>query len=163
MNEPLFSIITINLNNEKGLLKTLQSISEQTFTKYELIVIDGGSTDNSLEICNKYQGIITKVVSERDNGISDAFNKGTFLSTGKIITYLNSGDVYLHKDVLQMVKRAYEEHGPWKWAYGLKKHVDANGNLFPPRSFERMGYNFLQFSLGKIVICHQAVFFDNGL
>lgn len=91
MNKYKLSVITVNLNNGKGLLSTVQSISTQTFTDIEYIVIDGGSTDNSLEIIEK-ESCINHWVSEKDEGIYDAMNKGIRFASGEYILFLNSGD-----------------------------------------------------------------------
>jgi glycosyltransferase involved in cell wall biosynthesis len=86
------SIITINYNNQKGLVSTMQSVAEQTFKNFEYIVIDGGSTDGSQNAINLYSTIISHSISEKDNGIYDAMNKGIQNSAGKYLLFLNSGD-----------------------------------------------------------------------
>jgi len=87
------SIITINLNDKIGLDKTIKSIVNQTYQVIELLVIDGASTDGSLEVLNNYKENIDYVVSEKDSGIYEAMNKGVVKSTGKYVLFLNSGDV----------------------------------------------------------------------
>lgn len=91
---PKLSIITINLNSSSGLHKTIESIVSQTFTEYEYIIIDGGSTDGSVDVINEFADKITFWESEPDKGIYNAMNKGLKQATGDIITFLNSGDNY---------------------------------------------------------------------
>lgn len=86
------SVITINFNNDKGLEKTLESLRIQTYKNFELIVIDGGSTDASVDVIHKYSTIINYWVSEKDNGIYDAMNKGILKASGEYLFFLNSGD-----------------------------------------------------------------------
>src|ERR1035437_11152918 len=99
-NDLALSIISINLNNAKGLEITIRSIIEQTFIDYELIIIDGASTDESIEIINKYADKITYWVSEQDEGIYNAMNKGIKRSHGKYCFFLNSGDWFSDNYVL---------------------------------------------------------------
>lgn len=89
------TIITINYNNAPGLRKTLESIKAQTSNAFEYIVIDGNSTDGSVEIIQDYEFLISKWVSEPDQGIYDAMNKGVSMATGDYVMFLNSGD-WLH-------------------------------------------------------------------
>ncbi len=89
---PGLSIITINFNNRAGLEKTLKSVTCQAFSDYEYIVIDGGSTDGSFELIKQYADKITYWVSESDNGIYNAINKGINKARGEYCMFLNSGD-----------------------------------------------------------------------
>jgi glycosyltransferase involved in cell wall biosynthesis len=86
------SIITINLNNIKGLRKTIESVVSQTFKEFEYIVIDGGSTDGSLDVIKEYAYNINYWVSEPDKGIYNAMNKGIKVAKGEFCQFLNSGD-----------------------------------------------------------------------
>ncbi len=95
------SIVTINLNNANGLEKTLNSINKQSDQNYELIVIDGDSRDNSIEVAKNYNKIITKQITERDKGIFYAQNKGFRHSTGEYILFLNSGDLLEDNFIIQ--------------------------------------------------------------
>ena len=90
--KPLVSIITIVLNNNKTLKQTIESVLEQTYENIEYIVIDGGSTDGTLDILRKYDDKISYWQSEPDKGVSDAFNKGVAASKGDIIGLINSDD-----------------------------------------------------------------------
>jgi glycosyltransferase involved in cell wall biosynthesis len=100
---PLFSIITINLNNVNGLQKTIDSVLSQTCTDFEFIIIDGGSTDGSLVSVEKIAGKIKYFISEKDTGIYNAMNKGITQSTGKYLLFLNSGDKLVNSDIFQKV------------------------------------------------------------
>jgi glycosyltransferase involved in cell wall biosynthesis len=86
------SIITVNFNNDSGLSRTLKSVKNQNLADVEIIVIDGGSSDDSLPLIQEYKTIITKFVSEPDNGIYDAMNKGIAMAKGEYVLFLNSGD-----------------------------------------------------------------------
>jgi glycosyltransferase involved in cell wall biosynthesis len=88
------SIITVNLNNREGLQKTIDSVVSQTFTDYEYIIIDGGSTDGSVDIIKQYEDRITYWISEPDNGVYNAMNKGIIQAKGEYCNFLNSGDYY---------------------------------------------------------------------
>jgi len=94
------SIITINLNNVIGLRKTINSVLSQNYTNYEYIIIDGGSFDGSRELIEHNSTRINFWVSERDNGIYNAMNKGISFASGEYIQFLNSGDVFFNNDSL---------------------------------------------------------------
>lgn len=94
------SIITINYNNAAGLEKTIESVVNQNFDNYEYIVIDGGSSDNSKSIIEKYQSKIADWVSEKDAGIYNAMNKGIAKAKGEYCLFLNSGDYLCNSYVL---------------------------------------------------------------
>lgn len=94
----LLSIITINYNNKKGLERTLNSISKQTYQDYELIIIDGGSKDGSIDIIHQYENRFKNLYykSEKDHGIYNAMNKGIDLSHGNYCIFMNSGDCFFN-------------------------------------------------------------------
>jgi len=89
---PKLSIITVNLNNREGLERTIQSVISQTFTDFEYIIIDGGSTDGSVEVIQNHADRIDYWVSEPDKGIYNAMNKGILKANGEYLLFLNSGD-----------------------------------------------------------------------
>ncbi len=97
---PKLSIITINLNNATGLHKTIESVVTQTFTDYEYIIIDGASTDGSIDIIKEYFDKITYWVSEPDKGIYNAMNKGIAKAIGEYCIFLNSGDYFVDNESL---------------------------------------------------------------
>ncbi len=106
---PKVSIITVCYNSAKTIEDTIQSVVNQTYDNIEYIIIDGLSTDNTLEIVNKYKDKITKIISEKDNGLYDAINKGIGLATGEIIANLNSDDFYIDNNVIADVVVKIEE------------------------------------------------------
>lgn len=97
------SIITINRNNSEGLRKTIESVISQTYTDFEYIIIDGASTDESVEIIKEYSYKITYWVSEPDKGIYNAMNKGILKANGEYLQFLNSGDCFYNFQVLSTV------------------------------------------------------------
>lgn len=112
-DKPLVSIITVVFNGERYLKQTIQSVINQSYDNVEYIVIDGGSTDSTLDIIKKYENQIDYWVSEKDNGIYDAMNKGLQLSSGEVIGIINADDWYVEDaieksiEVLQKTGRDY--------------------------------------------------------
>jgi glycosyltransferase involved in cell wall biosynthesis len=97
------SIITISYNSEKTIEETILSVLNQTYKNIEYIIIDGNSTDNTQQIIDKYKNKITHFISEPDNGIYDAMNKGLSMASGDLIGILNSDDTYAYNDVIKDV------------------------------------------------------------
>lgn len=97
------SIITINYNNLEGLKKTLKSVFDQSFRDFEYIIIDGGSTDGSKEYLEKYDDKISYWVSEIDDGIYNAMNKGIKIVNGEFLLFLNSGDYLFSEEILEIL------------------------------------------------------------
>lgn len=97
------SIITINYNNRNGLAKTIRSVANQTCKDFEYVIIDGASTDGSVEVIKEYASIINYWVSEKDKGIYHAMNKGVRASHGNYCLFLNSGDVLINDGVMGRV------------------------------------------------------------
>lgn len=114
---PLFSIITINRNNAEGLRKTMQSVLSQDFNDYEYIIIDGASTDGSVDVIREFLAVpeyaekISYWVSEPDSGIYNAMNKGIGHATGEFVNMMNSGDTMLPKVLGRVAKIAREHEG----------------------------------------------------
>lgn len=100
-----YSIITINLNNGNGLKKTIESVICQSYCDFEFIVIDGGSTDNSIDIIHEYSDYITYWISESDRGIYNAMNKGVANAHGDYCIFLNSGDFLYDESVLERISK----------------------------------------------------------
>ena len=102
-NLPLISIVTVVYNDIKNIEKTILSVINQSYPYFEYIIIDGNSTDGTIDVINKYAGKLAFMISEPDNGIYDAMNKGLEKASGEWIHFLNSGDVYCNQNVLQDV------------------------------------------------------------
>ncbi len=98
---PLLSIVTICFNNRDDIERTCKSIARQTWHDFEWIVIDGASTDGTLEILKKYEKFIDVLISEPDTGRYNAMNKGVLRSKGKWLNFMNGGDAFHHPNVLQ--------------------------------------------------------------
>jgi len=105
--KPLITVVTVVYNGEQFLEETILSVINQTYDNVEYIIIDGGSTDGTLDIIRKYEHAIDYWVSEKDKGIYDAMNKGISLSSGSIIGILNSDDLLYNTDTLENIIDTY--------------------------------------------------------
>ena len=103
------SIITISLNNKKEIKDTIESVLSQNYSNIEYILIDGGSTDGSFQLIKSYSDKIDYIVSEPDNGIYSAINKGLKLATGEIIGLLHAGDLFFEDTVLNNIEEAFQD------------------------------------------------------
>ena len=101
--KPLLSVITVVYNNVKHLERTIKSVINQSYCNIEYLVIDGASTDGTLNILEKYQDKIDVLISERDQGIYDAMNKGLKLAKGDYVLFMNSGDEIFDTDTVEKV------------------------------------------------------------
>lgn len=101
------SIITVCYNSEKFIEECIQSVLSQDYQNIEYIVVDGKSTDRTLDIISRYKDKITKIISEEDDGLYDAMNKGIVASTGEIVGILNSDDLFNDKSCVQEVVKAF--------------------------------------------------------
>ena len=110
--EPKVTIITACYNSERHIEQTILSVLNQTYENIEYIIVDGASSDSTMEIVNRYRDQIDVVISERDSGIYDAFNKGIRVSTGDFIYFLNSDDYLFSDAVIEQVVKALVESGP---------------------------------------------------
>ena len=128
-----FSVVTVVFNAESVIEKTMRSVLEQTYLPYEYIIIDGKSSDNTLSVINdviaslKNSGIIFKVISEKDNGIYNAMNKGIRNATGDFISFLNAGDWY-ENDAFETVNNLYEKES-FDLTYGGLHYINPDGSV----------------------------------
>lgn len=135
------SIITAVYNGAATIERTIKSVLSQEYAPYEYIVVDGCSTDNTLEIVNKYEsdfsdkGISLVVISEKDNGLYDAMNKGIRMATGEVIGMINSDDWY-ENNALSVVADAYEKEGFDLFYADLRMHLE-NDSSFVKHSKNR--------------------------
>lgn len=101
--EPLISVITVVFNGAEHLEQTINSVIGQTYDNVEYIIIDGGSTDGTLDIIRKFEGQIDYWISEPDGGIYHAMNKGTSLSTGNYVNFMNAGDWFFSNEIIRLI------------------------------------------------------------
>jgi glycosyltransferase involved in cell wall biosynthesis len=123
---PLVSIITVCLNAGQTIRRTIDSVLAQTYGNIEYIVVDGGSTDDTLAILDEYRGRIGQVICEKDRGISEAFNRGIRLSQGEYIELLNADD-YMPSDKIELSLKALQQHPEAAFAFGDMIVIDHNG------------------------------------
>jgi glycosyltransferase involved in cell wall biosynthesis len=109
LEQTLITIITVVFNGEKYLEETILSVLNQTFDNIEYIIVDGGSTDSTIDIINKYNDAIDYWISEPDKGIYDAMNKGISLCSGTIIGLINAGDTYT-KDAIKTIAKEHNNN-----------------------------------------------------
>ena len=121
-SNPLITIITVVLNDKENIEETILSVLNQNYKNIEYIVIDGGSTDNTVEILKKYNEQITYWKSEKDQGLYDAFNKGLDKANGELIGFVNSGDLLTEKSLEYLVDY-YKRYKNVDFFFGsVKKH-----------------------------------------
>ncbi len=150
-----FTIITINYNNADGLRRTIESVVNQTYTDYEYVIIDGGSTDGSVDVIREYEDKITYWVSEKDKGIYNAMNKGVKVATGEYCIFMNSGDCFYDGNVLDSI--AAEHYGDDIFV-GKVYQPDKRTAMSPPPTREISLYH-----LYSGAIPHQGAFIKTSL
>lgn len=147
---PKVAILTVNLNMGEGLAKTIASVRSQTFHDFEFGIVDGASSDGSLELIGQNADIIDWWVSEKDQGIYDAMNKATTLSKAEWVIFLNSGDRFFAPDTLDQIFS--DGQYPADILYGDAQVVFADGHtrLWPAALPERLPYG--------MICSHQSLF-----
>lgn len=155
MINPKVSIITVTFNAEKVLERTLKSIKNQDYNNIESIIIDGASTDGTLEIVKKYSNVVTRWISEKDNGLYDAMNKGLDMATGDYVWFLNAGDTIAKKGILNYLFD--KEFVLRDIYYGETTIVDEDGRSLGGRRLKtKENMTWKDFRWGMLV-CHQSV------
>lgn len=159
---PKFSLITVTYNAGAVLEDTIQSIITQTYKNVEYILIDGASTDNTMRIVERYRDHIHTVVSEPDQGLYDAMNKGLSLATGDYVCFLNAGDC-LHEDdtllsMVHSVAASHEAPFPPDVLYGDTALVDSEGHFLRMRRLTPPEHLTWKSFRHGMLVCHQAFF-----
>ena len=108
LSNPSITVITVSFNSEKTIGDTLRSFESQLYKNKEHLIIDGGSTDKTIESVKPFLSKNVKLISEPDQGIYDAMNKGINLASGDVIGFLNSDDIFSHNEVLTQIANAFE-------------------------------------------------------
>ena len=156
MKSPLFSIITVTRNSGKSLEQTILSILNQTYQHIEYIVIDGASTDGTINTILHYRSGLSYWISEHDNGLYDAMNKGLWAATGDYIWFLNAGDVFKHNEIVSELAAIATQNELPDILYGETDLMDRNGQIFAERRLRAPQYlTWKSFRMGMLV-CHQA-------
>lgn len=144
MKSPLVSVITVVFNGEKHLQQTIDSVHNQTYKNIEYIIIDGNSSDKTIEIIKKNKDKITKWISEPDDGLYDAMNKGISLANGELIGTINSDDWY-ELNAVELSVKAYEDNTNVKITHANRYDVYPNNSKkiykFNPSSFKFKYFN----------------------
>jgi glycosyltransferase involved in cell wall biosynthesis len=148
------SVITINLNNRQGLEKTFKSVFNQSYLDFEYLVIDGGSTDGSVEVIQKHIDSISYWISEPDKGIYNAMNKGIARSRGEYCYFLNSGDYLATDDVLEKIFA-----GSCRESFICGDFIlDQKGKLELNTPYKNRNWLFSLYDIYSGFLAHQAFF-----
>lgn len=153
LSHPTVSVVTVCLNAQDQLEKTIHSVVEQDYGSIEYIIIDGASTDGTLDIVTKYRQHVHSLVSEADEGLYDAMNKGLKIASGEIVTFLNAGDRFSSQKSVADVVNAFLEQPDAELVYGdyLAQYHEYAKRIHQPK----------QLSLWHLwlrSVCHQTIF-----
>ncbi|HYG32610.1 MAG TPA: glycosyltransferase family 2 protein [Methylophilaceae bacterium] len=154
------SIVTCSYQQGRYLDATMRSVLEQQNADVEYIVMDGGSTDNSVDVIQRYEGRLAYWVSTKDKGQTDALIKGFNIATGDIMGWLCSDDLLL-PGALEMVSRYFEEHPEVDAVYGDSLWIDGDGNFIRPK--KEMGFRRLAFLFDHNYISQPSMFWRRSL
>ena len=155
--KPLFSIITIVWNDEENIERTLSSLKNQTYKNYEHIVVDGRSTDKTLDILKKHESDIDILISEKDNGVYDAMNKGLVYVNGEYVYFLNSGDTFYKNETLNNVAKKIKQN--FENLYFGNVIIKDEKRGFRKKNQEKISLENLYLEN----FCHQSLFIKKGL
>ena len=160
MFRPKLSVITIVFNNVRDIERTILSVINQSYSNIEYVVIDGGSVDGTLEILNKYRPRISTVISETDNGIYDAMNKGLANSTGDYVLFMNSGDEIYAPDTVEKIFSTQPDADIY---YGETEMFDENWKSLGQRRHKApLQFTWKDFKHG-MSISHQAIYIRRAI
>lgn len=154
--KPLFSIITVTYNAASTLPPTIASVMEQTCDLYEMIVVDGASTDGTLDLLRECTHANLRWISEPDKGIYDAMNKGIAMAEGEYVIFLNAGDRFASAETLQLLADAAMDDDFPGIIYGQTDIVDSDGRVLGPRHLRAPEVLTLDSFKDGMTVCHQA-------
>lgn len=161
-NDPLISIITPVFNGENTIEQTILSVINQTYKNIEYIIIDGGSTDKTIDIIKKYEDKIAYWVSEKDFGLYYAMDKGIRYSNGSIIGNINADDYYYDEFVFEKIVTLFKSHPEIDVLHGDLKVVKKNNELLKIRKGNHHGLNKGMTINHPTVFMKRDVYFDSG-
>lgn len=147
-NNILISVVTVSYNAVATIEQTLLSVINQTYPNIEYIIIDGGSTDGTVDIIKKYADEIVYWISEPDKGIYDAMNKGIKKANGEWINFINAGDSYYDKKSIEQIVLSFHEEG-----------IIYYGDAWVNSICKKYWGKFSRRKLAMGNICHQAIFY----
>lgn len=154
---PIISIITVVYNDKLYLEETIFSTINQKYQNIEYIIIDGGSSDGSLDIIKKYQHKINIWISEKDRGIYDAMNKGFKIASGEWINFMNSGDTFVSNDVIHKIH--FKNFQRFSMIYGSSNIFNESRKFI--KKLDSLICNKVNLTLfGTRTVCHQAIFYN---
>jgi glycosyltransferase involved in cell wall biosynthesis len=160
MFNPRLSVVTIVYNNVRDIERTMQSVLGQTYTNIEYIVVDGLSNDGTLDIIHKYDSRISKLISEKDNGIYDAMNKGLAAATGDYVMFMNSGDEFYDAGTVAAVFASANDADIY---YGETEMINDKGESLGQRRHKApANFTWRDFKYG-MSISHQAIYVKRRL
>lgn len=162
---PLVTVITICLNSEKTIRRTIESVLRQTYPSVEYIVVDGGSSDGTLNIIKEYTPKIARLISEKDGGISDAFNKGITAASGDYIQFINADDI-LHPNKIERSVKALQDHPAASFIFGdiIKKDATGIGTRIPGDPHYARSISFVMNRVNHpTMLVQRSLFQDYGL
>jgi glycosyltransferase involved in cell wall biosynthesis len=152
---PVLSVITIVYNNVTDIERTIKSVLNQTYSSIEYIIIDGNSSDGTKEVIEKYRSRLAKFISEKDNGIYDAMNKGLALASGDYVLFMNSGDEIYASDIVEKIFNSEPDADIY---YGETEMYDGDGNNLGIRRHQAPDqFTWKSFKYG-MSISHQAIY-----
>lgn len=154
-DRPLVTVVSISFNDLRGLARTRLSVIRQSYRRIEHIVVDGGSTDGTVEWLRLEEDL--QWVSESDGGRYHAMNKGAGLASGQLLWFMHAGDVFGSPDAVSTVVTSWLSEG-WRWAYGAARLVQEDGEVRGVNA--PLPFNLRRFSLGDVVLPHQATCFE---
>lgn len=160
------TIITVCYNSEKTIRKTIESVLNQNYQNIEYIVIDGASKDNTINIIGEYKDRITKFLSEKDNGIYDAINKGISIASGEIVGILNSDDIFYDNSVISDVATRFKNNLKLDSIIGDIIFLSSTGKTH--RHYSALNWSPKKFAWGIMpphptFYCRRQLFFKYGL
>jgi len=152
----IFTIITVVFNGKNEIERTIQSVLNQSYSQIEYIIIDGGSTDGTIEIIYHYSSKIKELVSETDDGIFDAMNKGLLLASGDYVNFMNAGDIFVSNDIITNICKS--DLTNIDFIYGDTIRITKYG-----RKEYKSNPFWLRKGIHEMGICHQSIFIRTQL
>jgi glycosyltransferase involved in cell wall biosynthesis len=158
MSEVKISVITVVFNGADYIEETIKSVVNQDYNNLEYIIVDGKSTDGTMEIIKKYEKKISRIISEKDSGLYDAMNKGLGFACGDFVIFINCGDRFSSSGLLSEIFSSGHDFSETGVVYGDTDIIDGSGNVVhsrrhrPPQNLKYSDF------LKGMLVCHQSFF-----